>query len=67
MFFDLFFAANYEVFGDTQRVTSHSKFKAYIGYFSLLWLTWFMVTLYDVRFTTDSMFGRMDGFAGAEV
>lgn len=25
---------------------------------SLLWLTWFLVTLYDVRFVTDSIFGE---------
>lgn len=33
MFFDLFFAANYSVFSDTQKVTNHSRFKAYVGYF----------------------------------
>ncbi|KAJ6447087.1 sulfate permease [Purpureocillium lavendulum] len=59
IFFDLFFAANYNVFSDTQQVTNHAKFKAYVGYFCLLWLTWFLVTLFDVRFVTDSIFARV--------
>lgn len=33
VFFDLFFAANYNVFSDNQEVTSHSRFNAYFGYF----------------------------------
>lgn len=33
LFLDLFFAANYDVFGETQRVTNHDRFKAYVGYF----------------------------------
>ncbi|PNY28639.1 Uncharacterized protein TCAP_01435 [Tolypocladium capitatum] len=59
IFFDLFFAANYNVFSETQEVTNHARFKAYVGYFCLLWLTWFLVTLYDVRFVTDSIFARV--------
>lgn len=57
IFYDLFFAANYNVFSQNQSVTNHQRFKAYIGYFSLLWGTWFVVTLFDVRFVTDSIFG----------
>ncbi|KOS23200.1 hypothetical protein ESCO_004011 [Escovopsis weberi] len=57
-FFDLFFAANYTVFTHSQSVTNVSRFKAYVGYFCLLWLTWFTTTLYDVRFVTDSVFER---------
>ncbi|KJZ76427.1 hypothetical protein HIM_04156 [Hirsutella minnesotensis 3608] len=59
VFFDLFFSSNYSVFSDTQKVTNHSRFKAYIGYFCLLWLTWFLVTLFDVRYVTDSIFSRI--------
>ncbi|KAF7559903.1 hypothetical protein G7046_g4234 [Stylonectria norvegica] len=58
LFYDLFFAANYTVFSETQSVNSHDRFKAYVGYFSVLWVTWLMTTLYDVRFVTDSMFER---------
>ncbi|KAM3561101.1 hypothetical protein ARSEF4850_003374 [Beauveria asiatica] len=59
IFYDLFFAANYNVFAQSQSVTNHRRFKAYVGYFSLLWGTWFVVTLYDVRYVTDSIFERI--------
>ncbi|KAK2594922.1 hypothetical protein QQS21_007370 [Conoideocrella luteorostrata] len=59
VFFDLFFAANYTVFSKTQSVTSGDRISAYIGYFSILWFTWFAVGLYDVRFVTDSIFERI--------
>ncbi|CAH0023770.1 unnamed protein product [Clonostachys rhizophaga] len=58
IFLDLFFAANYEVFGENHHVANHARFQAYVGYFCLLWLTWFIVALYDVRFVTDSIFAR---------
>ncbi|KAJ3518317.1 hypothetical protein NM208_g14559 [Fusarium decemcellulare] len=58
LFFDLFFAANYTVFSETQGVNSHDRFKAYVGYFSVLWITWLVTSLYDVRFVTDSLFER---------
>ncbi|KAJ3476380.1 hypothetical protein NLG97_g9149 [Lecanicillium saksenae] len=59
LLYDLFFAANYNVFAQNQSVTNHQRFKAYVGYFSLLWGTWFIVTLYDVRYVTDSIFERV--------
>ncbi|KAM4066432.1 Low temperature requirement A [Hirsutella rhossiliensis] len=59
VFFDLFFAANYNVFSDNQEVTNHARFKAYIGFFFLLWVTWLVVTLFDVRYVTDSIFSRL--------
>lgn len=58
IFYDLFFAANYNVFSENQDATDHARFKAYVGYFSLLWLTWFVTTAYDVRFLSDSIFER---------
>ncbi|WZH41186.1 Bacterial low temperature requirement a [Fusarium acuminatum] len=58
LFYDLFFAANYTVFCETQGVNSHERFKAYVGYFSVLWITWLVTSLYDVRFVTDSLFER---------
>jgi hypothetical protein len=33
IFLDLFFAANYEVFGENHHVTNHARFQAYVGYF----------------------------------
>ncbi|KJZ70310.1 hypothetical protein HIM_10317 [Hirsutella minnesotensis 3608] len=58
IFFDLFFAANFNAFINTQKVTEHARFKAFIGYFFLLWATWFLVTLFDVRYVADSIFSR---------
>ncbi|TFA98417.1 hypothetical protein CCMA1212_009865 [Trichoderma ghanense] len=59
VFTDLFFAANYAVFSKTQSVTSHERVASYIGYFCMLWITWLVVGLYDVRFVTDSIFERV--------
>ncbi|KAH7119344.1 hypothetical protein EDB81DRAFT_891824 [Dactylonectria macrodidyma] len=59
LFFDLLFAANYTVFSQTQGVNSADRFRAYVGYFSILWITWLIVSLYDVRFVTDSIFERV--------
>ncbi|RDA94223.1 hypothetical protein CP533_0626, partial [Ophiocordyceps camponoti-saundersi (nom. inval.)] len=59
IFYDLFFAANYNIFVETQKITSHSRFSSYVGFFCLLWLTWFVVTLFDVRYATDSIFSRL--------
>ncbi|KAL7943644.1 hypothetical protein V8C42DRAFT_346567 [Trichoderma barbatum] len=56
---DLFFAANYAVFSKTQSVTSNERIASYIGYFCMLWMTWLVVGLYDVRFVTDSIFERL--------
>lgn len=33
IFFDLFFAANYNIFSENENVTDSEHFKAYIGYF----------------------------------
>ena len=35
------------------------ELKSYVGFFSLLWFTWFQVALYDVRFGHDSVFERV--------
>ena len=32
---------------------------SYIGFFCILWFTWCQVTLYDVRFATDSVIERI--------
>ena len=36
-----------------------SDLRAYIGFFVILWSTWFQVAKYDVRFGTDSAFERI--------
>jgi uncharacterized integral membrane protein len=33
--------------------------KSYIGFFTLLWFTWFQVALFDIRFGNDSAFERL--------
>lgn len=34
----------------------------YVGFFSILWTTWFHVSMYDVRFYVDSVFTRICKF-----
>jgi len=57
VFFDLFFAANLTVFSDAHDITDLKVLSGYIAYFCVLWLTWALIGLYDVRFVTDSIFG----------
>lgn len=40
-------------------MTSSEAIAAYVGYFTVLWISWFLVGLYDVRFVTDSFFGKL--------
>ncbi len=57
LFFDLFFAANLTVFSEVHDVTNLAQLRSYMGYFCMLWFTWALVGLFDVRFVTDSIFG----------
>ncbi|KAF2710728.1 hypothetical protein K504DRAFT_376108, partial [Pleomassaria siparia CBS 279.74] len=59
LFYDLFFVANLSTFTSMLEINDTSSLKAYVGFFSLLWLTWYQVTLYDVRFSADSVFERV--------
>ncbi|KAL1601471.1 hypothetical protein SLS60_006386 [Paraconiothyrium brasiliense] len=59
LFYDLFFVANLTTFTSMLEINDHSTLTAYVGFFSLLWLTWYQVSLYDVRFSTDSVFERV--------
>ncbi|KAJ4287620.1 hypothetical protein N0V90_012323 [Kalmusia sp. IMI 367209] len=59
LFYDLFFVANLTTFTSMLEINDHNTLTAYIGFFSLLWLTWYQVSLYDVRFSTDSVFERV--------
>jgi low temperature requirement protein LtrA len=58
LFYDLFFVANLTTFTSMLEINDHKSLTAYIGFFSLLWLTWYQVSLYDVRFSADSVFER---------
>jgi hypothetical protein len=59
LFYDLFFVANLTTFTSMLEINDHKSLTAYIGFFSLLWLTWYQVSLYDVRFSADSVFERV--------
>ncbi|KAF3759999.1 hypothetical protein M406DRAFT_343623 [Cryphonectria parasitica EP155] len=59
LFFDLFFAANLTLFSDVHQVSSKTKLLSYVEYFYILWFTWALVSLFDVRFVTDSVFERI--------
>lgn len=59
LFYDLFFVANLTTFTSLLEINDSKSLTAYIGFFSLLWLTWYQVSLYDVRFSTDSVFERV--------
>lgn len=58
LFYDLFFVANLTTFTSVLEINDRHSLTAYIGFFSLLWLTWYQVSLYDVRFSADSVFER---------
>ncbi|KAK3302897.1 bacterial low temperature requirement A protein-domain-containing protein [Chaetomium strumarium] len=58
LFFDLFFVANLATFTAYHSITDHSSLFAYIGFFAIIWATWFHTVLYDVRFENDSIYSR---------
>ncbi|KAK1638605.1 hypothetical protein BDP81DRAFT_513878 [Colletotrichum phormii] len=59
LFSDLFFVANLETFTQTHSITDLSSLAAYLGFFAIIWFTWFQITLHDVRFSIDSGYERM--------
>ncbi|KAF5522203.1 hypothetical protein CGCA056_v006230 [Colletotrichum aenigma] len=59
LFSDLFFVANLETFTQTHSITNLTSLAAYLGFFSIIWFTWFQITLHDVRFSIDSGYERM--------
>ncbi|KAF2003054.1 hypothetical protein P154DRAFT_487403 [Amniculicola lignicola CBS 123094] len=58
LFYDLFFVANLTTFTANLAINDRDSLSAYVGFFCLLWLTWYQVSLYDVRFSADSLFER---------
>ncbi|KAK3995164.1 bacterial low temperature requirement A protein-domain-containing protein [Cladorrhinum sp. PSN332] len=59
LFFDLFFVANLATFTTYHGVTDHSSLFAYMGFFAIIWATWYHTALYDVRFENDSIYSRV--------
>lgn len=58
LFFDLFFVANLATFTAYHSITDGDYLLGYIGFFGVLWSTWFQITLHDVRFARDSLYER---------
>ncbi|CAK4034602.1 Hypothetical predicted protein [Lecanosticta acicola] len=58
LFYDLFLVANFAVFTNVHEVNDGRALKQYVGFFTILWFTWYQVSLYDVRFAMDSVFER---------
>ncbi|KAI1622824.1 hypothetical protein EDD37DRAFT_444194 [Exophiala viscosa] len=56
LFYDLFFVANLATVTINNEIVDVATFKAILGFFSLLWFTWLQTILYDVRFSSDSIF-----------
>lgn len=59
LFYDLFFVANLTVFTYAHEINDSDTLRQYIGFFCLLWFTWYQVSLHDVRFSMDSAFERV--------
>ncbi|KAK4551819.1 hypothetical protein LTR86_010905 [Recurvomyces mirabilis] len=59
LFYDLFFVANLTVFTNVHEVNDHETLAQYVGFFSILWFTWYQIGLYDVRFSMDSVWERI--------
>ncbi|KAF3021630.1 hypothetical protein E8E14_014093 [Neopestalotiopsis sp. 37M] len=58
LFYDLWFVANLSVFSSVHEISTIKSLQSFIGYYILLWTTWLITTLYDVRFTSDSVLER---------
>ncbi|OTA99764.1 hypothetical protein M426DRAFT_251883 [Hypoxylon sp. CI-4A] len=58
LFYDLWFVANLNVFASIHHITDIEAFNSFIGYMVMLWTTWLLTSLYDVRFTADSVWER---------
>ncbi|TVY85434.1 hypothetical protein LSUE1_G000472 [Lachnellula suecica] len=59
LFYDLFFVANLTTFTDVLEINDSASLQSYAGFFSILWFLWAQVTLFDVRFVTDSIIERI--------
>ncbi|KAH8681008.1 hypothetical protein BX600DRAFT_445505 [Xylariales sp. PMI_506] len=59
LFYDLWFVASLEVFASTKQISQKDDLYSYVGYLSIIWFTWFLVGIFDVRFVTDSIYERV--------
>lgn len=47
------------VFSTVHEINDVSSLGSFVGYILLLWTTWLLTTLYDVRYVTDSVWERL--------
>jgi hypothetical protein len=59
LFFDLFLAADLATFTAAHSIVDRGSLVAYVGFFLIIWSTWFQITLHDVRFAQDSIYERI--------
>jgi hypothetical protein len=59
LFYDLFFVANLTTFSDLHEINTFGTLQAYVGFFCILWFTWCLTSLYDIRFVSDSLVSRV--------
>jgi hypothetical protein len=59
LFYDLFFVANLTDFTSVHEVNSKKTLTQYLGFFCILWFSWYQMAVYDVWFSMDSCFERI--------
>merc|ERR1711939_512486 len=59
LFYDLFFVANLSNLTNYSKISDRSTLTQYIGWFTIIWTTWFQVSMFDVRFGSDSVIHRL--------
>jgi hypothetical protein len=59
LFYDLFFVANLCACTNNHPIEDKASLGSYVGFFTLLWFTWFSTIIFDVRFAIDSWFTRL--------
>ncbi|KAK8049855.1 hypothetical protein PG994_011585 [Apiospora phragmitis] len=58
LFYDLWFVANLSVFASIHAIVDGAALRSFVGYILLLWTTWLVTSIYDVRFTSESILER---------
>ncbi|KAK7940990.1 uncharacterized protein PG986_013377 [Apiospora aurea] len=58
LFYDLWFVANLNVFAAIHGITDGAALRSFIGFLLMLWTTWLVTSIYDVRYTSESILER---------
>lgn len=59
LFYDLFFVANLANFSSIHEIQTVKTLTSYVGFFCVLWFTWCLTSMYDIRFVSDSLLSRI--------